>query len=112
MNLTRGRVSLNPQLVKQQGLSQQDVDGILDLHEERLELFEKFEFAPILPKSYVQEMVLELEDLEFIMQASWGFKQDRSKHTWWCEVPGCTCGYKLQEMGQPRKIDENCPIHG
>jgi hypothetical protein len=111
MNLTRGTVSLNPQLVENQNLTQADVDGILDLHDERIELFEKFEFASILPKSFVQEMVLELEDLEYIMQASWGFKQNRNMHTWWNRVPGCTCS-KSQDFQPERKIDKNCPIHG
>lgn len=112
MNLIRGTVKLNPTLVEKQNLTQTDVNVILDLHEERLELFEKFEFVPILPLSFVKTMVLDLEEIEFLLQSAWGFKADRDKHSWWYKVPHCICENKSIELyGRPRIINENCPIH-
>ena len=104
-------VELNPLLVKQQKLNQTDIDNILQLYDERVELFEKFVFADILPKSFVQEMILELEDLEYLMQAHWNFKQDSNYHTWWCQIPGCTCNQLEQRDGQPKVFNETCKFH-
>ena len=112
MVLARGRIGLNSALVKQQGLSQEDVNVILDLHEERIELFEKFEFVDILPTHYIHQMVLELEEIEYLMQSAWGFKQDKDKHTWWNKVPNCTCEQNDTYFQSPRKIEKSCKVHG
>jgi len=111
MRLIDDDIILNEYLVKQQNLTQKDVNLIFDLHRERKELFEKFQFAPILPKLYIRSMVLELEELEFLLQTAWKVKQDKNMHTWWNKVPHCSCNTS-QEFKPKRNINEKCLIHG
>ena len=56
-----------------------------------------------------------LEQLEFAMQAIWGFEQDPLKHVWWLYPDTCTCP-KIDNrdpafFGRGRIINEDCPLH-
>jgi len=103
---------LNPHLIKKQKLTPTDVDGLKGLHILRLELFQEFKKAKNLSKEEIQELVLELEDLEFNMQWVWKFNENKDFHTWWHEVPNCSCESYMNLFGRPRAINEKCLIHG
>lgn len=111
MNLNRGDTNLNPALVKQQKLKQVDVDKILDIHDEKNEIIEKLIFSPILPNWKTKELVLELEDLEFMCQKAWKLPQDKKMHTWYRDLDHCTCDKSLEWFGKERPIDVDCPLH-
>ena len=104
--------SMNPHLIKKQKLTQKAVDGLTKLHVLRVELFQEFNNVKDMNKQEIQELVLELEDLEFNMQWVWKFKEDKTFHTWWHEVPNCSCESYLNLFGRPRVIDRKCIIHG
>ena len=103
---------LNPHLIKKQKLTKKDVGGLTSLHALRLELFQEFKKAKNLSADEIQELVLELEDLEFNMQWVWKFNEDKLFHTWWHEVPNCSCESYLNLFGRPRVINPKCIIHG
>lgn len=102
---------VNPHLAKKQKLTETEINGLKDLHSYRLELFERFETVKDLTKIEIQELVLELEDLEYNMQWVWKFNQDKLFHTWWHEVPNCSCKSYLNRFGKPRIVDPGCMIH-
>ena len=107
--------NLNPRLIKQQGLTVEDVISLNALHKEREELFDKFETNNLkkLSREEIDELILELEDLEFIMQRVWKFDENRKRHTWWNKMPNCSCRI-VGNYGKETKriIDKGCPIHG
>jgi len=107
--------NLNPRLIKQQGISEDDVISLNAIHIEREELFDKFEMHNLkkLLREEIDELILELENLEFIMQSVWRFDENRKKHTWWNKMPNCSCrmvGRYGKEI--TRIIEDGCPIHG
>jgi hypothetical protein len=103
---------LNTHLIKKQKLTSKDVEGLNQLHASRLELFQEFKKAKTLNEQEIQELVLELEDLEFNMQWVWKFNEDKNFHTWWHEVPNCSCESYMNLFGRPRVINNKCIIHG
>jgi hypothetical protein len=50
--------------------------------------------------------------MEYTMQGIWGFSRDRSYHTHWKELKGCTCPKLDNAMGMPYRITTvSCPHH-
>jgi hypothetical protein len=45
------------------------------------------------------------------MQAVWGFEQTNLKHSWWCQLPGCTCTPDYCDEGFPQQTSTECKIH-
>ena len=101
---------VNPHLAKKQKLTKEEIEGLEGLHLYRVTLFEEFRKIKKLSKSEIQELVLELEDLEYNMQWVWKFPEDRLFHTWWNEVPNCSCNHNT--FGKPRNISKKCKVHG
>lgn len=87
---------LNPNLIKHQNLSDDDVLELEILHETKNALFEQMKKLDIDEDiELLHTYVILLESLEFNMQRVWKFTQDRNFHSWWSRAPHCTCNDKL-----------------
>ena len=107
---------LNPSLVLKQKLTQEDIDEIKRLHVIRLELFDYMRKPEVArDRDLLRHCVQGMEDIEFCMQMAWKFDKDRSKHTWWYQVPNCECpmidNHDLFGIDR-RIINQDCPCHG
>lgn len=112
------RDHLNPKLAEKQGLTDDDVETIIDLHNDRLHLFhhlKKVDPETAEGRAEVREAVTTLEALEYDLQTAWGFPQSRSHHTWWYDLPHCKCPYydNRDAFGvDQRFVRPDCPAHG
>jgi hypothetical protein len=104
---------LNEHLLARQGITRAGRKKIQELHEEMNDLFVVME-AESDPKK-LKEHAKTVEKIEFKMQAAWKFKKDATRHTWWCQVPHCSCpvidNQERRGAGQ-RIIDSACIVHG
>jgi hypothetical protein len=105
---------INPRLARRQGLSKESVDKIIELHKKAYDILDA---AKTLEKDDTPKYYNEaLKALEFNMQEVWGFSQDANYHTWWLNMPGCTCPQMDNRdpayYGRGRIISGDCPIHG
>lgn len=105
------QIVLNPNLVKKQNLSDEQITKITELHTEKrhlMDLMTKVDTVSLL-KYYANQ----IENIEFSLQELWGFPKDRNYHRFW-DVPKCTCPKmdNLERIGTEYKIyNSNCPIH-
>jgi hypothetical protein len=118
------RVQLNSNLIERQDLSIDEVAGVFAAHGKKLhifnqgrELLQKAARKGKLSKKK-QEQMHELNEAlttaEYQVQNAWGFSRDDSYHTWWTDLPGCTCPKRDNEelRGVDAKIiNQNCPWH-
>lgn len=106
---------LNQNLVKKQGLSEEDIGYIESLHHKKANLFDEIKFEHETAKPYQFEFwVAQLRNLEFRMQDAWGFDIDDRYHEWY-KIPHCTCPMMDNEdyRGTTWAIySEDCPFHG
>ena len=105
-------VTLNPVLVKQQQVHPEQIDQLYGLHEDKDNIFEYAEnwtTETAKGREKLKIIASHLELVEFAMQLAWGFELDRTKHSWWCELPGCTCDSRYPEFRGT--ATETCPIH-
>lgn len=104
--------ALNPNLVSKQGLSQLQVNNIIDLHKHKKNIFNEMEKTS--SKKQLKDLAKKVEDIEFQLQFLWGFPQDENFHYWW-QVPQCSCP-KLDNQDlygtNHRIINPNCKVHG
>jgi hypothetical protein len=66
------------------------------------------------PEMYKDQVQL-IEDLEFKLQAAWGFSQDKNYHNRWNRIFGCTCPTmdNKERIGTPYRIfNTSCKWHG
>lgn len=106
---------LNKNLIKSQGLSDDDVLELVRLHEVREKLFDSMDkLDPIKDNDSLRLYAKLLESLEYNMQRVWKFEQNPEFHTWWFKVPHCTC--PKMDNADPiyihRLYHAGCPIHG
>jgi hypothetical protein len=112
------KVLLNPRLIAQQKLTEQEVDRVEQLHEIREQLFDILENLDITSKSdrrFLRASVDMLETIEYQMQAAWKFDLNRDMHSWWYRIPHCTCPKMDNDdnLGTPYRIRTlTCPAHG
>ena len=113
----KGKISgmMNPDIVKKQGLGNEQIENIKTLHRARLRLFDYME--KLTDPEQLKSCVLTLENLEFKMQKEWGFEQDKGMHSWWFQAPHCECpnrdNWDLWEAEKRlRVINKDCPLHG
>jgi len=89
--------------------------NILNLHMARHAVFAEMLLLPARKSNQLSDLASKVEEIEFELQAEWGFTLDRNFHSYWCEVPHCQCPLldNTERMGTPyRVVSENCPIHG
>jgi len=105
--------TLSVSLVVKQKLPRENIIELKVLHIIRLNLFDMFEAETIPARQ--RKIVPLMEELEFRMQKAWKFEQDRNKHSWWFQVPHCTCpkidNWEGCSFGR-RIINSSCPVHG
>lgn len=106
-------LNLNKNLVETQKLSELDVDVLKALHCDRLRLFEKMTGTH--DSKELKRLALEMKEIEFSMQEAWKFPRDEKKHSWWFQLPKCTCP-KMDNRGRWGLgnfiINEECILHG
>lgn len=104
---------ISVQLAERQGLTQDAVNAIELLHRFKDDMFDLCRNVYVDGES--GGFVLALEQIEFSMQRLWEFEESSAHHTWWYQIPGCTCP-KLDNqdmMGiDQRIISCDCPFHG
>ena len=108
-NLSKPKqVLLNWKLAMQNKCSSDDMWNIVILHECRRKIFKDFRANPSYNKQ--QELVQELEDLEYDLQFFWHFPLDHNWHNWWWHVSGCKCS-PHSYLGETRIISKDCKLH-
>lgn len=111
-------IMLNPRLVERQGLSEDDVQAVLGLHEELEDIFDVMkQLSPDNPEELMKlrQLVIVVEQLEFDLQKAWRFEQSRDHHTWWYRAPHCQCPKMDNDDAFGTKYHirrDNCPLHG
>ena len=110
--------SLNPELIRKQGLDEKGIDKVADLHADLDDVFERMKALD--PSNETELIELRayadlVEKIEFALQDAWGFPQNRDFHSWWFKVPHCRCP-KMDNadwVGTDLRITTgSCPIHG
>lgn len=104
--------SLNEKLAERQGVTDQEMINLVDLHQEKLSIFSQME--AISDRAELRRMAGLVEGIEFEMQKNWHFPQDATFHEWY-NVPNCTCPKMDNEDRRGtsyRVVDAKCPIHG
>ena len=105
---------LNPLLIARQKLNNDDLDKIVELHGELHEVFDEMEKNEHdVPK--LRNLALVVKQLEFDLQEAWGFDKNEDWHSWWFQVPHCTCPNldNFDLIGtRLRIINDGCPVHG
>lgn len=107
-------VILNPVLVERQDLRGKDILNLGYLHNLKDELFRNADIlSPDIPRELVtlKHLAGALENIEFALQSAWGFEETNLKHTWWCQLPGCTCIPDYCDEGFPQRTSKECKIH-
>ena len=106
------RASLNKELIKKQGLSEKIIDYVVDLHVKKLEIF--MGASKTSDSHKLKRLASELTEIEFLLQAAWGFEQNSNYHRFW-HIPKCICPVLDNEDRYPSGIylyNPSCPIHG
>lgn len=104
---------LNPDLIKRQGLTEEEVFNVRDWHNRREQLFGLMERS--VDPAWLQILAEAVEKVEFELQRAWKFPLNRNMHTWWMRLPHCRCPQmdNMERVGTPYRIrSEGCPIHG
>jgi len=109
--------ALSPFMVVQQNITNEEIEYLKSLHILKDALFEYMEDLNVetnLRKLHIAVKCLEL--IEFRMQEKWHFEQDANKHSWWFQVPHCTCpvddNWERWFGNAERVVNQNCPLHG
>ena len=100
---------LNWKLAQYNKCSSDDMWNIILLHHHRIEVMDKFHC--IWQPNQLQELVQELEDIEYDLQFFWHLPMDFNYHTFWSKVEGCTCVHSLIPRAETRIISKNCELH-
>ena len=108
---------MNPRLIEQQKISDEDIIELERLHSVREELFDIASDCDLDDPASVatlRTMADLLECLEYSMQRVWKFPQDSNFHTWWIIIPHCVCPRmdNRDNFGTKyRVISGECPVH-
>jgi len=88
---------------------------ILLLHKERHFLFQQCRATQHNDYAMLAKYRDDLKDLEFNLQAAWGFDQNVNYHTYWFQLPHCACptmdNYEYVGI-DVNVITMDCPMHG
>ncbi len=109
---------LNANLIERQGLTDEEVAYVEDIHQERENVFALMEACdPWIEagRAMLSGYASEVERIEFRLQSAWKFDQNKLWHSWWFRVPHCLCPKmdNSENVGCDRRIYvSNCPIHG
>lgn len=103
---------LNWNLAQEKGLTNDEMQAIIDCHTRRIVIFHLM--AETDDEEELHNFAVEIEELEYEMQAHWHFDRDPDYHTWWLMVPKCRCP-KMDNRDPMyfgrRIILGDCPVH-
>ena len=113
-------MKLNQELIKNQGLNGEEVKHLESLYEELEELFDDILYAQEVSertgRPFVKdELIEDIQALEYRLQEAWKFDQDKNYHTYWRRNPLCDCPSMDNDelIGtQYRIYSGDCPLHG
>ena len=103
---------LNEGLAERQGVTDQEMINLIELHQQKLTIFEQMWATT--DYTELRNLAELVEGIEFEMQKNWHFPQDATFHEWY-NVPNCTCPKMDNEDRRGtsyRVVDAKCPIHG
>ena len=105
---------LNAHLLRRQGVTDDRLERLKELHVKKLKLFEEMEATNDTAK--LKEGARRLQAIEFAMQDNWNYPQDPGMHEWYL-IPKCTCPQMDNEDRRypgsiTRVINADCPVHG
>lgn len=103
---------LNSALILSRGLTADDVRLLKQLHVQKSTCFQKMHKTKSVNE--LKELAHEVECIEFALQKTWGFAQDKNYHEWYL-VPKCSCPKmdNAERRGTPYGvISGDCLIHG
>lgn len=87
-------------------------ENILNLHIRRHEIFHEFRLTPVENEEKLAILADRLAECEYDLQEAWGFEQDNRYHSYWYQVPHCTCSIrKNRGVFNIRLIEPDCPVH-
>lgn len=112
--------SLNHRLALSQRLSVAAVKKLIALHNHlKIDVYPfASKLSPKNDRLALQHVGRYVQDVEFAMQELWGFTQESSFHTHWCNIPHCTCNksgsnpYLHENWGKATVRNNDCPVHG
>ncbi len=103
---------LNEQLADRQGVTDQEMINLVQLHQYKLAIFDQMQATT--DRDELRRLAGIVETTEFEMQKNWHFPLDKTMHEWY-RVPKCTCPKLDNEYRRGTQycvIDAECPIHG
>ena len=121
------RATLNSRLALKQKLNGEDVCRILAAHKLRMMIFYVMDHISPTSRETIKRLrgfAKRVKQLEFEAQKAWKFDPDADKHSWWWQLPHCTCPVRANWEAWNGRIlgietdlckeivDTNCTIHG
>lgn len=104
---------LNPRFAARKKVTVEGLRKIQNTHRKILGLFDKIRQEDDSVK--LHKMAERVTELDYELQAIWGFERDVNFHTWWFKAPKCACA-KMDNtdfIGTPyNSVNESCPLHG
>lgn len=103
---------LNESLAERQGVTDQEMINLVQLHQEKLTIFDQMQATT--DRNELRRLAGLVETIEFEMQKNWHFPLNKTFHEWY-KVPKCTCPKMDNEDRRGTTyqiIDAKCPIHG
>lgn len=105
--------NLNTKLLQKNNVTQEQQDRLQALYKELFDLLLASKLDKT-PEEY-EARVKELENLEYELQENWNFTKDKLWHSYWYQLPQCTCPKmdNRERVGTGYAIVTlSCPYHG
>ena len=112
-----GKEALNPAFIKKQNRTEEDIEIILELHNELHKAFDHMEMIDpdnVDEKEQLKNLAIVVKEIEFRLQEAWGFKRSVDWHSWWFQVPHCRCPVldNWDYVGTKLAVTTGgCPVH-
>lgn len=103
---------LNEELLLKQKVTEDQFNNLQRLYNELANVFESAYEETDMSRMPIYAM--QVEGIEYELQANWNFVQSANYHSYWYKLPNCTCPvYDNQErMGTEIRITNmSCPAH-
>ncbi len=102
----------NQDLIKRQGLTEEDIKQLDVTYEKLKNLFLLAEEQT--SSIELAKIAMQVEEVEFELQRIWKFEQNDAMHTYWYRIPHCECPvYDNRDLfGTGNRIYlAGCPVH-
>jgi len=101
---------LNTMLIKEQKISDKELEEIKILHIQRLKIEESFILGLLNAEDYQEAWELN----QFYLQDAWKFPRNKNFHSFW-SMKGCSCSSSKNRMNYPNgnySYSPTCKVHG